>query len=197
VEYARILVIGGVFLIVGTIAVVVLKSSTEPPPRLEVSLGEGQDFRLSDGLRVWSSMKNDQTWTMHARDAVYSRSEEMLHLTDVNIEMPRDGRGPVQVRGARASFDISNDTFVLSDGVNMSIDDMVATVQSVHYDMNTRMITSLDPVRAYNDRMVMTGTGFNANLDEKQMTINRDVHVQFRVPRDAVEASGFLEGGLP
>ena len=133
--------------------------------------------QVMEGIRLEGGGINGEKWVLTAASAVSDAAGEVGRLTDVRIEYVGK-HGPVRGKAKTAERTSAGGGFMFSGGVEVGMEEWSARTESAYYDPAKGTITSSAPVEITLKGAVVTGLGFNADINKSRATIFKNTHAR-------------------
>lgn len=141
----------------------------------------GRDFSISrgnsyiEGLRILNKKDGSELWTITAKRAVFSKDGSVAQLSDVTIDMKKEG---AVLYADRGRYNMNSRNLDLEDNITIHRKDSVLSAKTLSWDAEKGVLSSKDGVQIQGDKFRIEGEGLSATGDNK-VTLKGNVKAIF------------------
>ncbi len=133
-----------------------------------------------DDIHYAQTENGETRWTLTSEGARYVRTTELVELTGVDLTFYSTGTaGEVRLQADRGQFqEQTRQLDVYGNVMVTSAQSDVLTTQWLHYDDQTRRLSTPEPFEYTGQGMRLRGVGMRMDLDEERLVVERDVRMR-------------------
>lgn len=175
-NFRRLLALLIVFAVVALSVTVWLKVRQQSPEELLAALPKQVDLSL-DQLHYTHNENGQRSWILDADKAEYLREQSQAALDKVRLQFFNAGEaGDIQLEAEHGLLQQeTRQVDVWGQVVVKSARGEQLFTERLHYDDQSRRLTTAEPVRIVAKQMELTGTGLQIDIDSGRLELKNNV----------------------
>jgi lipopolysaccharide export system protein LptC len=141
----------------------------------------GRDFSMSkgnsyiEGLRIVNKKDGTDLWTISAKKAVFSKDGNVAQLSDVTIDMKKEG---AVLNADSGKYNMNSRDLSLENNIKIHMKNSVISAKTLSWNAATGVLSSENEVQMQGDKFSIKGEGLSATKDNK-VTLKGNVKAIF------------------